>query len=294
MRTTSEAPVAEPQTVKRTAEAAEAGGVPTGAGDAVGAEGDMTSRWAVEVSRVYHSFGPLEVIERLDIRVRPGEVLGLVGPSGCGKSTLLELVSGLREPTGGEIAVRGDARSRARLDGCAYMPQRDLLLPWLSAIDNASLALRNRGASRATARRDAHPLFERFGLAGFERTLPTELSGGMRQRVAFLRTLLSGKPVLLLDEPFASLDAITRAEMQEWLAGALATDPRTVVLVTHDVEEPLYLADRVAVLSARPARVVEQLDVPSPRADGRDRAVTEPRFVALRERAMKALKEGSR
>jgi NitT/TauT family transport system ATP-binding protein len=116
----------------------------------------------------------------------------------------------------------------------------------------------------------------------------------MRQRVAFLRTLVAGKPVLALDEPFASLDAITRAEMQEWLAGALAADPRTVVLVTHDVEEALYLSDRVAVLSARPARVVEELGAPSPRAAERDEAVTSPEFIAVRERAMRALKEGAR
>ena len=125
------------------------------------------------------------------------------------------------------------------------MPQRDMLLPWLSALDNAALALRNRGARRSEARREAGRLFDRFGLAGFEQAAPAELSGGMRQRVAFLRTLVAGKPVLALDEPFASLDAITRAEMQAWLAGALATDPRTVVLVTHDVEEALYLSDRV-------------------------------------------------
>src|SRR3954454_11083685 len=291
MRTTSEAPVAEPQTVKRTAEA---GGVPARGGDAPGGPGGTAFRWAVEVSRVSHSFGSLEVIERLDIRVRPGEVLGLVGPSGCGKSTLLELVSGLRESTGGEIAVRGDARSRARLDGCAYMPQRDLLLPWLSAIDNASLALRNRGASRAAARRDAHPLFERFGLGGVERTRPGQLSGGMRQRVAFLRTLLAGKPVLLLDEPFASLDAITRAEMQEWLAAALAERSATALLVTHDVEEALYLCDRVIVLTARPARALASIAAPAPRTHPRTEVVTAPGFMAAREDALRALVEGSR
>jgi NitT/TauT family transport system ATP-binding protein len=229
------------------------------------------------------------VIHRLDLAVRPGEVLGIVGPSGCGKSTLLELIGGLREATFGTIEVDGRRSAVERLARCAYMPQRDLLLPWLAAIDNAGLALRNRGASRATARRTAHPLFERFGLAGFERSRPPELSGGMRQRVAFLRTLLAGKPLLLLDEPFASLDAITRAEMQEWLAEALERESRTVILVTHDVEEALYLSDRVAVLSARPARSVGELTAPAPRALPRTDTVTSARFTAARERALEAL-----
>jgi NitT/TauT family transport system ATP-binding protein len=228
----------------------------------------------------------------LDLEVAAGDVLGVVGPSGCGKSTLLELVAGLRSVEDGTIEVAGVSGRGERLAHCAYMPQRDLLLPWLSAIDNASLALRNRGASRAEARRSAHPLFERFGLAGFERSRPAELSGGMRQRIAFLRTLLSGKPLLLLDEPFASLDAITRAEMQEWLAEALTAESRTVLLVTHDVEEALYLSDRVASLSARPATVVAELDHPRARTLPRLETVTEPSFTSLRERALEALGHG--
>jgi ABC-type nitrate/sulfonate/bicarbonate transport system ATPase subunit len=249
---------------------------------------------SVSIRGLGHSYAELRTIERLDLEVSEHEVLGLVGPSGCGKSTLLELVCGLLEPGAGTVAVDGAEAGGERLARCAYMPQRDLLLPWYSAIDNAALALRNRGAGKAEARREADRLFERFGLAGFERARPDQLSGGMRQRVAFLRTLLSGKPVLLLDEPFASLDAITRAEMQEWLAGALAADPRTVVLVSHDVEEALYLSDRVAVLSARPARIVTELEAPSPRSTNRDAAVTEPGFVAVRERAMRMLREGLR
>jgi NitT/TauT family transport system ATP-binding protein len=248
----------------------------------------------VAIEGVCHRFGELAVIERLDLRVGPGEVVGLVGPSGCGKSTLLELVAGLREPSGGRIEVGGREAAPGRLGRCVFMPQRDLLLPWLDAIDNAALALRNRGAGRAQARRKAHPLFERFGLAGFEQARPSELSGGMRQRVAFLRTLLAGKPVLLLDEPFASLDAITRAEMQEWLAGALAAEPRTALLVTHDVEEALYLCDRVAVLSARPTRVVSQVAAPAPRDLPRTEAVTAPGFAAVRERALASLTEAAR
>ncbi len=249
---------------------------------------------AVSARGLRHAYAKLPTIERLDLEVPPLNVVGLVGPSGCGKSTLLELICGLQEPSGGAIEVGGASSARDRLARCAFMPQRDLLLPWLSAIDNAGLALRNRGIRRRKARVEAAALFERFGLAGFEAALPGELSGGMRQRVAFLRTLVSGKPVLALDEPFASLDAITRAEMQAWLASALEQDPRTVVLVTHDVEEALYLSDRVAVLSGRPGRVIDELSAPAPRAADRDAAVTDPQFVAARERALAALREGFR
>jgi NitT/TauT family transport system ATP-binding protein len=287
MRSTSEAPVAEPQQRQRAA------GRRPGGRDAP-AERRLAPGAAVEIADLAHAYGELPVIDRLDLGVRAGEVLGIVGPSGCGKSTLLELISGLREPEGGAIEVAGSRSPDERLARCAYMPQRDLLLPWLTAIDNACLAARNQGASRARARRDAHPLFERFGLAGFERARPSELSGGMRQRIAFLRTLLAGKPVLLLDEPFASLDAITRAEMQEWLAEALAAESRTAILVTHDVEEALYLSDRVAVLSARPARAVTELRAPSPRALPRLDAVTSPGFTRARERALAALVGGRR
>ena len=241
-----------------------------------------------------HSYGELETIERLDLELAPHAVLGLVGPSGCGKSTLLELIAGLQEPSRGKIEVDGESDPTARLSHCAFMPQSDLLLPWLPAIDNAALALRNRGIRRAAARSEAGELFERFGLAGFERSRPAELSGGMRQRVAFLRTLIAGKPVLALDEPFAALDAITRAEMQGWLARALSQAPRTVVLVTHDIEEALYLCDQVVVLSSRPARVAGRLSAPAPRAAGRDEVVTDPAFVTVREHAMHLLREGAK
>jgi NitT/TauT family transport system ATP-binding protein len=228
-------------------------------------------------------------LDGFDFEVPAGQTVAVVGPSGCGKSTLLELVSGLREPDSGRIEVAGRTSEADRLAHSAYMPQKDCLLPWYSAIDNASLALRNRGESRAAARSRAGALFDQFGLAGFEGSLPRELSGGMRQRVAFLRTFLSGKEVLLLDEPFAALDAITRAELQEWLLPALSEDSRTVLLVTHDVEEALYLADQVLVMSPRPGRVLEQ--VGSPRDPGRSRSeqVTAAGFTSLRERILSLL-----
>jgi ABC-type nitrate/sulfonate/bicarbonate transport system ATPase subunit len=215
-------------------------------------------------------------IADVSLDVARGETVAVVGPSGCGKTTLLELVCGLQAPDGGTVSAAP----------AVLMPQRDLLLPWLSAIDNAALALRIGGAGRAEARERAHPLFAGFGLDGFERARPHELSGGMRQRVAFLRTLLSGKPVLCLDEPFGALDALTRREMQEWLAGALRRETRTVLLVTHDVEEAALLADRIVVLSSRPGRVVAEVPVTLPRP----RTATDSALVGLRERALEALR----
>jgi NitT/TauT family transport system ATP-binding protein len=269
-------------------------GAPTQEPLPIGTNGSPPEAGAVRIDAVGHSFGELLALDGLSLRAAAHEVLGIVGPSGCGKSTLLELVAGLNEPGSGRIAVDGHADGAERLDRCAYMPQRDLLLPWMTALDNAALALRNRSVRRNEARSLVGPLFERFGLAGFEGSRPAELSGGMRQRVAFLRTLVAGKPVLLLDEPFASLDAITRGEMQAWLGAALAEDPRTVIFVTHDVEEALYLSDRVAVLSARPGRVTDLLETSDPRATDRAAAVTSPSFAAQRERAMRALAEGAR
>ena len=239
----------------------------------------------VVVAGVSRRFGDLVALDRLDLGLRSKEVLAVVGPSGCGKSTLLELAAGLQEPDAGIVAAGGATDPAGRRAACAYMPQSDLLLPWRDALGNAALALECQGVPRAEARRRAEPLFERFGLAEFERSRPAELSGGMRQRVAFLRTLLPGRPVLLLDEPFGALDAITRASMQEWLAGALLAEPRTVLLVTHDVEEAVFLADRVAVMSPRPGRIVATLDV----SLERPRQLTDPRLVELRAAAMEAL-----
>jgi NitT/TauT family transport system ATP-binding protein len=228
------------------------------------------------VSRTFATRGgPVEALSGMSLRATPREVVAVVGPSGCGKTTLLELICGLQRPDSGWVQA-GPA---------ALMPQRDLLLPWLSAIDNAGLALRARGVGRDEARKAAAPWLERFGLQSFERTRPAELSGGMRQRVSFLRTLLSGKPVLALDEPFAALDAITRQEMQGWLSHVLADEPRTVILVTHDVEEAVVLADRVVVMSPRPGRTAAEIDVPL----RRPRKRTDPAVVELREHALKAL-----
>ena len=226
----------------------------------------------VELVAVAKAFGAVAALDDVSLRLAPGEIVAVVGPSGCGKSTLLELVCGLSRPDRGTVGS----------PPAALMPQRDGLLPWLSALDNAALARRISGDSKRAARAAAHEHFAAFGLEGFETSRPRELSGGMRQRVAFLRTLLAGRPVLCLDEPFGALDALTRGQMQRWLADALQRQPRTVLLVTHDVEEAVLLADRIVLLSPRPGRVVATLEVDIPRP----RARTDLAVVELRERAL--------
>jgi ABC-type nitrate/sulfonate/bicarbonate transport system ATPase subunit len=229
----------------------------------------------VDVAGVEKAFGAVKALDGVSVRAAAREVVAVAGPSGCGKSTLLELVCGLAQPDAGTVEA----------PPAALMPQRDGLLPWLNALDNAALALRVAGVGKAAARAAAHEHFAAFGLEGFERSRPSELSGGMRQRVAFLRTLLAGRPLLCLDEPFGALDALTRTQMQRWLADALQREPRTVLLVTHDVEEAVLLADRIVLLSPRPGRVVATLEVPLPRPRHR----TDLEVVALRERALEAL-----
>jgi ABC-type nitrate/sulfonate/bicarbonate transport system ATPase subunit len=240
---------------------------------------DLHGAGGVTVENVTRTFstrrGEVAALSGMSLRAGAGEIVAVVGPSGCGKTTLLELVCGLQAPDAGSV----------RSAPAALMPQRDLLLPWLSAIDNAALALRVRGRAREEARAQAAPWLERFGLSEFRHARPAQLSGGMRQRVSFLRSLLAGKPVLALDEPFASLDAITRYEMHGWLSRVLELEPRTVVLVTHDVEEAIILADAVIVMSPRPGRALVTIDVRLPRP----RRATDPAVVELRERALQAL-----
>ncbi len=245
------------------------------------AERRAVTTGGISLAGVVRILGGKPVLDGVDLDVAPHERLGIVGRSGTGKSTLLSLVAGLDEPDRGVIAVAGETAAGARLEHCALMPQGDSLLPWRTALDNAGIALENAGMSRAEARDQARPLFARFGLEGAERLRPARLSAGMRQRVAFVRTLLARKDVLLLDEPFGALDAITRGELQEWLADALADEPQTVLLVTHDIEEALLLCDRVAVLAHGRIATVLDVDV--------ERDVADPAFVELRKRALEAI-----
>lgn len=252
---------------------------------------EMDRRVKIRVGDVHKSFGvngrTLPVLDGVDLYVREGEFVSLVGPSGCGKSTLLNIIAGLEQPDSGTVEIDGD-RGGPRLAVSGYMHQKDLLMPWRTVLGNAVLPLEMRGVPRKEARRRALELMDTFGLRGFEDQYPFALSGGMRQRVAFLRTLLADKDILLLDEPFGALDALTRSQMQEWLLGLWDSLNKTIVLVTHDVEEALLLSDRVYVTTARPARVKAEVQVGLHRPRHLDVAGT-AEFVSLKTRILGAL-----
>ena len=229
------------------------------------------------------------VLDGVGFTVREGEFVSVIGPSGCGKTTLLNCVAGLDEPSNGSVELDGSSVQH-RLGMVGFMPQKDLLLPWRTVLDNAILGLELMGRPRSGARRRAMELMETFGLSGFEKQYPTALSGGMRQRAAFLRTLLADQDLVLLDEPFGALDALTRSRMQEWLLNLWDSLGKTIVLITHDVEEAVLLADRVYVLTARPARVklVMDVDLPRPRYY---QMVTNESFVRLKGTLLASLRE---
>ena len=244
---------------------------------------------AQSISKSYSIDGQrVPVLSGIDLSVGAGEFVSIIGPSGCGKSTLLNIIAGLEEPDSGVVELEGDPSNR-RLGQIGYMQQKDLLLPWRTVLDNATLGLELRGMSRREARQKALDLSQEFGLKGFENQYPFALSGGMRQRAAFLRTMLLDQDVILLDEPFGALDALTRVQMQEWLLDLWASLGRTIILITHDVEEALLVSDRVYVLTARPGRITMVLDVDLPRPRSYEQ-VTQPEFGELKARLLAPLR----
>ena len=239
------------------------------------------------VRHVYAGDPPVVAVENISIEASKGSFVSLLGPSGCGKSTILRVLAGLIAPTEGTASIDGQSAV-----GCyslaAHMPQRDLLLPWRRVEANATLGAEIAGIPRAEARSLADGLYERFGLDEFVHAWPSQLSGGMRQRLALLRTFLMPRSTLLLDEPLGALDALTRREMQEWLENVWQSDRRTVLLVTHDIEEALLLSDVVYVMSPRPGHIVARIDVNLARPR-RTSVIISPGFVELKERVLEAL-----
>jgi ABC-type nitrate/sulfonate/bicarbonate transport system ATPase subunit len=234
----------------------------------------------------------VRALEGLALSVPAGAFVTLVGPSGCGKSTLFNMVAGLEEPdAGGVMRFKGRGCHAAALLGrVAFMPQRDLLLPWRTVIDNAILANEIEGAPRRQARERARAMVPEFGLSGFEDQYPHQLSGGMRQRVALMRTFLFERELMLLDEPFGALDALTRTLMQRWLLQVWERHRRTILFITHDVDEAIFLGDRVLVMTARPGRIKleRRVDLPRPREPG---IVLSPEFIALKRDILGAIEE---
>ena len=247
----------------------------------------------IQLRGVHKSFGVngrrVPVLEGVDFHADEGEFVSVIGPSGSGKTTLLNTIAGLEQPGSGSVELDGVPVTQ-RLGLVGYMQQKDLLMPWRTVLDNAILGLEVQGVSRREARARALELVDTFGLRGFEREYPYTLSGGMRQRAAFLRTVLVGRDVLLLDEPFGALDALTRAQMQEWLMDLWDSLGRTIVLVTHDVDEALLLSDRVYLLTSRPGRVKMVIDVELPRPRHHDMSTKEP-FLNIKAHMVAALRQ---
>ena len=231
--------------------------------------------------------GTFRALAPLDLSIETGRFVSLVGPSGCGKSTLFNIIAGLLAPTEGRVLIDGDDAT-GTIGRVGYMLQKDLLLPWRTVLDNVILGMEIQGKPLKEARERALPLLQKYGLAGFEYLYPNSLSGGMRQRAALLRTLLYDTQVVLLDEPFGALDAQTRSQMQSWLLQLWTDFAKTVVFVTHDVEESVFLSDVIHVMTARPGHIKATLQVPLPRP--RDRHVlADPRFIEIKAACIEML-----
>lgn len=245
------------------------------------------SKTALQVSNLsFHyvgekSKGETVILDRLNLEVKEGEFVSILGPSGSGKSTFFRLVTSLEQPVEGEILLNGKEEAE-RLGKIGYMPQQDLLLPWRTVLQNAVLPLELKGIERKTANEQVSQLLQEFGLAGSEDLFPQELSGGMRQRVSFLRAILGGTDLLLLDEPFGSLDYFTRFTMQEWLLEQWTKRRKTVLFITHDVDEALFLSDRIFVFTERPIRKVEEIQVPLSRPRGM-KDLSKPAIIQIKQ-----------
>ncbi len=230
----------------------------------------------LELNDIKKSFGETEVIRGVSLQVSEGEHVTVLGPSGCGKSTMMNILTGVQRTDGGEVTVRGSI---------GYMQQKDLLLPWKTCLGNVILPAIISGVPGAEAEEKALPYFKEFQIDGYENKYPGEMSGGMRQRAAFLRTFLSSGDILLLDEPFGAVDSITRGNLQQWLLKVSADLKLTILMITHDVEEAILLSDRIYVLSDKPCSIKDEISIDFCGEDKRSR-LFEPEFLELKKRIL--------
>jgi ABC-type nitrate/sulfonate/bicarbonate transport system ATPase subunit len=248
----------------------------------------------IELDRVSKYFsaanGRVVAVEQASFSIQAGEFITIVGPSGCGKTTIFNMIAGLLEPSAGSICIDGQSCA-GKTGRVGYMLQKDLLLPWRTVLQNVMLGAELLNRPRREVEDEARRLMARFGLSGFEMEWPAKLSGGMRQRAALMRTVLSHQEVMLLDEPFGALDAMTKAMMQEWLLDIWSEFNRTIVFITHDIDEAIYLADRVFVMSARPGSIKREVRVDLPRPRYAQDITTTPEFGRIKHEVLEAIRD---
>ncbi len=241
----------------------------------------------LRVSNFTQQYEGMPIIEDVSFYLQEDEFVTLIGPSGCGKSTIFNMIAGIVPIDEGKVSIDGEDCT-GKIGQVSYMYQKDLLLPWKRVIDNTALPLIIKGDSIKEARKKIIPYLALFGLEGFEYKYPAQLSGGMRQRAALLRTYMFSKDIVLLDEPFGGLDAITRSKMQYWLLEVADQVRASVLFITHDIEEAIYLSDRIYVLTERPARVREEVAIPLPRPRARE-IVTSVQFNRIKKHILLSL-----
>ncbi|MBJ7987267.1 MULTISPECIES: ABC transporter ATP-binding protein [Bacillus] len=243
----------------------------------------MRSKNILQFHNVSFHYDEKPIIDELNASIQDKEFVSIIGPSGCGKSTLFRLITGLEEASTGQIEL-----TETKSHSVGYMPQKDMLLPWRTIIENAALPLECQGVEKKEAQVKAKELLHKFGLQGYEKKYPKDLSGGMRQRVSFIRTLLTGGEILLLDEPFSALDALTKASLQEWLFEQWKEWEKTILFITHDVEEALFLSNRILVVENQPIATLTERIVPLDRNRTR-KDLYKPEVLALKEEILSML-----
>ena len=246
----------------------------------------------MEMLRAEHiskAFDSRSVLRDVTVRLEEGELVSILGLSGSGKTTLLNIISGLTPPDGGQVTLAG-RNITGRPGWISYMLQKDLLLEHKTVLDNVSLPLVISGMKKQEARKQAEPWFGRFGLAGTENLWPSQLSGGMRQRAALLRTYLCSGGAVLLDEPFSALDMITKGKMHEWYLSVMRSLRLSTILITHDVDEAILLSDRICLLTGSPGEIRHEIRIPVPREERKDFELT-PEFLAYKQQIMALLRE---